>query len=254
MGGKRLANLWGFAAKHLLVNWQYSLAMLLPLALALAVMSAMTFIRDGLRDDARLSTAFLPDITVQMLSSGRSTHVQAGVSERIARLEHVARVVPRIWGILPIHTDGQDNAYTLLGIDPARMPIPPAIRFAIKSGRFLLRAEDRGCLVLGDTVARSLHAKVGDRLTIRTPAEEKYDFRVIGIFTTAVQIYAADMLLTHLEDARNFFGYAQGEAADLCVYLHGTEHTDVAASAIARALPACRVLTRDTLARVLEQS
>ena len=58
MGIERLANLCGFAAKHLLIHWQYSLAMLLPLALALAVMSSMTFIRDGLRGDAQLSTAF----------------------------------------------------------------------------------------------------------------------------------------------------------------------------------------------------
>ena len=254
MGIERLANLCGFAAKHLLIHWQYSLAMLLPLALALAVMSSMTFIRDGLRGDAQLSTAFLPDVTVEMLSAGRATHVPAGMAEKIQHLTNIARVVPRIWGILPIQANGQDNAYTLLGIDPARMPIPPAIRFALKSGRFL-RPDDRGCLVLGETVARSLHAHTGDVLAIRTPAGEIYHFHVIGIFTSAVQIYAADLLLTHLEDARDFFGYAPGEAADLCVYVQGgAAHADYAAATIAKAFPTSRVLTREKLARVLEQS
>lgn len=162
MSIKRIGNLWAFASKQLIINWKQSIAIGLPLTLAITVVAAMTFVRDGLRDDARLSTAFLPDITVQMLSSGRSTHVPSGMAEQIQRMPNIKQVVPRIWGVLPIHTNGQDNAYTLLGIDPAHMPIPPEIRLSMKSGRFI-RADDRQCLVLGESVARSLHIQVGEK-------------------------------------------------------------------------------------------
>ncbi len=253
MNTKRIVNLWGFASKQLSINKKQTLALAIPLTIAIAVVAAMSFVRDGLRSDAHLSTAFLPDITVQMMSAGRSTHVPAGMIEQMHNIPGIKLIVPRIWGVLPIHTNGQDNAYTLLGIDPANMPIPADIRLSMKSGRFI-RPDDRQCLVLGESVARSLHIQVGNTLSILTPAHETCDFHVIGIFTSAVQIYAADLMLTHIEDARNFFGYAPGEAADLCVYLRNAAQTDNTAAAITKSFPDCRVLTRDKLSRVMDQS
>lgn len=249
----RLVNLWGFASRSLVRHWKQSVSILVPLAVAMGVVSAMTFVRDGFRRDAGLSSAFLPDITLQVMSAGRIAHVPPDVENTLSAIESVRKVVPRVWGFLPMRVGGREVAYSLLGIDPSRMPVPREINLAMKSGRFLETRDRRG-LVVGESAAKALNLDAGKTINIRTPTGDNFEFRVVGVFTSAVQIYTADLLIIHIDDARQFFGYRPGEASDLCVYVRGQENVDSAAAQIAKSVSGARVLTRDKLTRISEQA
>lgn len=246
-------NLWHFAAENLWRRPAKTVAVLVPLLIAVTVFSALSFMQDGMLMDALLATDVMPDLTVQAMIGGRPERLPVAMGERVARLENVDRVAPRVWGYVPITIGGGVFTYTLMGIDLRNMPSPDAIGLAIESGRFLNKGDTNGAVV-GKAVAEGLNVAVGDALILKDELGNAGRFRVVGLFTSDVQILAADLIVVPLQTAREFFGYRDEEATDLCVYLTDPSDTGLVAAGIQALTKGTRVLGKDAIKNVARQA
>jgi len=252
----RHINLWQAAIGNLSRYRMKTLSILIPLFLVMLIASAMTFIKDGFLRDAQLAISIMPDITIQKLVGGRVERTNTALIEKIEKIPNVDRVIPRIWGFVPIEVgENQSAAYTLMGVDLQRTSIPQGMAMSIESGNFLSPDMPDGAVV-GKAFAQAFHVQAGQDVVIKDTLGNEDNFDIVGIFSTPVQIYAADMILVSIEKARSFFGYDSDEASDLNVYLDEDFYSDTVAREImeisAEEELGLRVMTRDVLLEVTQ--
>ncbi|MDY6932687.1 MAG: FtsX-like permease family protein [Spirochaetota bacterium] len=245
-------NLWIMAAQNLRRYKAKSLAIIIPLGLIMATSSFMMFTRGGFLRDAEIARAYLPDITVQGIDAGRVGKIDLNILAKIEKIPHVKRVIPRVWGYLPLKIDGNDSAYTMMGLDLKRLIHDQHFPWTIEDGFFLLPG-DRNKVVLGEGVAFSFNADVGDRLQIEDTLGNKGDFEVIGILKKTVQVYSTDLMITSIDDARSFFGYKRDKASDLLVYTDSPENADMVAWEIT-GIKNTRVMTSKALTDLVKEA
>ena len=232
-----------------------TLSIIAPLFLAITIYGAMAFTSQGLLRDAQRAVCSIPDILVQQLTGGRICKISSEYQERIQEIKGVKSVVPRVWGYIPLtlFLQGPENViYTFMGIDIARMPVPPEINLSLASGRFLLEG-DVEKIVVGKGFSEPFQVKVGDRVKFKNTAGKAQDFEVVGIFTSDVAIYTAGLILASMDDVRSFFGYGPFESSDLCVYLEYPGSAPAVAGRICSEMPAVRTITRDSLSEINKQ-
>lgn len=219
-----------------------TIAIVFSLAVALTILGATVFISDGLEKEAESSTAFAPDITVQMLQAGRQVAVPMDFVENISDIQGVDKVVPRVWGYIY-----QNNKmYTVMGIDVANMPISQEIDFVISSGRFLWQ-EDNRSVIVGSYFASIFHINVNDTLTLYDDSRKPFNCTIVGIFSMNINLYTSDLILMPIQDARDFFGISSDYATDLCVYAVRNTQPRTVATKITEMNPGARVLTKASL-------
>lgn len=246
-------NLWLMSAGNLHRYRAKSLAIIVPLILLMATSSFMMFTRGGFIKDAEIAQDFLPDITVQGIEAGRVGKISLNMVDRIKEIPHVKKVIPRAWGYIPLKIDDTDVSYTLMGLDLDHFFYDEKIPWTIEEGSFLVPG-DRKKAVLGNGVAISLDAQVGDRIKIEDTLGNKSEFKVAGIFNTTVQVYSADLIVVSIEDAKLFFGYGENEASDLLVYVDSPKKTDWVAWSITRIFNNTRVLTAKVLTDLVKEA
>ncbi len=253
MGMARHVNLWRMASQNLGRYRGKSLAIVIPLILVMGTASLMMFTRGGFVKDAEIAKGFIPDITVQGIEAGRVGKISLNVMKIIEDLPHVKRVIPRIWGYVPLKIGGKDAAFTLMGLDLEHLIYHAKLPWTLQKGAFLVPG-DRNRAVLGQGAARIFHADVGDRLIIEDTLGNKGEFEVVGIFNSTVQIYSTDLILVALEDAGKFFGYRKDEVSDLLVYADRPENADMIAGEIAGRFVNTRVLTGKALTDLVKEA
>ncbi len=241
MGLTKHLNLVKYAADSIFLHKTRTIAIVASLAIATLVLGSVVFLSSGLEKEAELSAAFAPDITVQILKAGRQTLVQISDFENLA-FNNEFKSAPRVWGYISY----ESNLYTVMGIDPEKMPTPSEINFVIQSGRFIADS-DSGMVVIGDYMAKRLSLKVGDQLTLFDANMKPYPFKVVGIFTSDVRLYTSDLILMNIRDARTFFDVKEGYATDLCVYTRDEVQARSTAQKLSEAVPNIRVLTKEAL-------
>ena len=246
-------NLWLMASQNLRRHRGRSLAILIPLILVMDTASFMMFTRGGFVKDAEIAKGFLPDVTVQGIEAGRVGKISLTIKKRIEEIPHVKMVIPRVWGYLPLKIRGVDTAFTLMGLDLNRPVYNGKLPWTIERGAFLVPG-DRRKAVLGQGVALSFNAGVGDRLQIEDTLGNKGEFEVVGIFNNTVQIYSTDLILVSLPDAGEFFGYPKDEFSDLLVYADSPENADLIAREIAGRFRNTRVLTGRALTDLVKEA
>jgi ABC-type lipoprotein release transport system permease subunit len=229
-----------------------TVSVLIPLLLVMGTTAAVTFVRNGLLADAKLSYALLPDITVQRMVGGRVERIDCGIIDTIATMEHVKRVVPRVWGFLPVEQGKGEVVFTMMGIDLDASPVPEDFDISLEEGSFLDSRDPKSALV-GQVFSSTRNLHAGDRIRIQDSLGNTDEFTVTGIFSSAVEIYSADLIMVSIDAARNFFRYDKDEATDFNVYLDNPVFTDAVAAKIAE-YTELRVLTRDVLSKITEQA
>jgi ABC-type lipoprotein release transport system permease subunit len=236
-------NFLQYAAKGVSTYRTRTIAIICSLLVAIMILGAMTFLSEGLAREAEINASFAPDITVQNMAEGRVTGTQLTDAQVISQMAEVTKVVPREWGYISYN----GKIYTIMGIDPANMPIPSDINFVMSSGHFLLPNEAYSAIV-GQSLADSFGLKVGDIIVLQTENRlGNFSFLISGIFHTNVNLLTSDLILVNINDAHVFFGGVVGSVTDLCVYVKNPLQTDEVASQIAAYNPMLRVLTRNAI-------
>ena len=249
----RHINLYLMAAQNLSRYRGKSLAIVIPLVLVMATVSFMMFTRGGFVRDAEIAGRFLPDVTVQGVEAGRVGKISLDIKGKLEEIPHVKRVIPRVWGYLPLRIEGIDAAYTMMGLDLNHLIYDGKLPWTIENGSFLVPG-DRNKTVLGQGVALSFKAGVGDRLLLEDTLGNRGEFEVVGLLNDTVQIYSTDLIIVSLEDARLFFGYGANEASDLLVYADSPENADRIAWEITSRFRNTRVLTAKALTDLTKEA
>ena len=235
-------NFFNYALKSISTYKVRTTAIICSLLVAVMILGAMTFLSDGLNREATTSASFAPDITVQGMMSGRPGTVSNADLRMIRMIPGVEQVVPRIWG----YVEYSGKIYTVMGIEPANMPIPTSINMVMSQGEFSALNQPYNAII-GKSVSESLNVDYNDVLVLETESGlGTFSFKVGGIFESNVNLYTSDLILININDADTFFGASMG-VTDLCVYVKDPAETNSIARQITSYDPMLRVLTRDAI-------
>ena len=104
------------------------------------------------------------------------------------------------------------------------------------------------------TPLRSAVVAIIDRIDLEDTLGNAIELEIVGIFSASAEIYAADLIVVPIETAREYFGYGDDEASDICVYLDDPVNTGLAAVRILELGDNVRIVTRDAMAALSEQA
>lgn len=238
-----------YAARNLIRRWHRSLAIAVPLALAMAVATTATLVVDGIRSDAARAAASAPDMALQRIDQGRMIPIEVAPIEAALRATGlVADVRQRVFTLLPAPGEESGGALaTLIGVDWSAAGAAP---YGVVDGR-LPAPDELGVVVLGRGVASERHVAVGEMWNVITP-RGLHPLQVIGLLTDGVAVHGANLALTSLTDARAIAGVPADRATELAVTLTpGADPMAVGEDVVAR-FPRLRVIGRSAIARILD--
>jgi ABC-type lipoprotein release transport system permease subunit len=104
-------------------------------------------------------------------------------------------------------------------------------------------------MLAGATLARALGLRVGDGLQLPTPRPSPL-LQLVGTFDSAVELYAADVVLCDEADARAILGLSPNEATDIALDVKNPDEARIVARTAIERIPDARVVEKDLLGRV----
>ena len=243
---QRHAGLGWFAVRNLVRRWRRSLAVGVPLALAIAVATAATLIADGIRRDAARAAERAPDLSFQRLQQGRLLPLEhAPLQRALLDTGQVASVAERVFVLVPAPGDEDGSALaTLIGADWSRAA-PPA---GVVKGR-LPAPDERGVVALGRGVAGRL--EIGHRWKVPT-SSTPHPLKIVGILSDEVAVHGANMALTSMHDARVVAGLEPTEVSEVSATLRPGANPIEISDDVRGRFPGIRVIGRSALARILD--
>jgi lipoprotein-releasing system permease protein len=215
------------------------------LTFTVALVAAALFLSDALRAEAERAMGAMPDVTVERLVAGRPSSILLGSEEKIRAFPSVQRVVPRVWGYLFLA--GVEGNLTLVGIPP-KVPALSETHGDLARGRDLVPGSHE--MIAGQGLASLLELDIGDQVGFPSTNPNTFPLKLVGTFSSAVDLYTSDVVVCDEADARAILGLGDGEATDLAVWVTNPNESHVIATKIAKALPGSRVIERDLLGRV----
>jgi ABC-type lipoprotein release transport system permease subunit len=130
------------------------------------------------------------------------------VDDVVRRLPHLRGSSLRVLGDGLASTSENSAGIAILGIDPAREPTVTTIRRAVVKGRYLTADEARPVL-LGDRLAETLRAHLGDKIVLLVQAADgsmgAQLFRLTGIFRSGAPELDRGVAYILLRDAQELF-------------------------------------------------
>jgi putative ABC transport system permease protein len=167
-------------------------------------------------------------------------HLDPELAELLDATPAVAGWAPRVVAFALLSKDISTHGAAILGVDPEREASVSSLAQRLRQGRFLERAGARE-IVLGERLASSLGASVGDEILVYSFAyslETAYDlFRVVGIVRLPVPELDRGLALIHLVDAQDFFVYGD-RVSEVAILAEDDDHTQAIAAALRAGLSA----------------
>lgn len=236
-----LASLWRRRWKNISV--------LVVFAGVIFLVASFQMVTQALTETAAQVLRSAPEITLQRMSAGRQVDMPVEYAGKLSQVFGIRDVVPRIWGYYFDELTGAN--YTVLGIEPARMPLAEKLHLSLAEGS-MFDAGTRGSVVLGRGVHNLLRARGSSLLSLFRPDLSQASFKVSGIFNSDIDILTNDLIVMHIDDARDLFQIAPGMATDFCIYVVNPAEVTNIAKKIARTLPDTRVLTRSQISKTYQ--
>ncbi len=235
------ASLLAFALGCLWRRRARSIALVTGLALTVTLVAAVLFLTEALRGEAERAQIALPDVVVQRLIAGRPTVVKTDAAKSFADIDSVKSATPRVWGYMFL--PALQGNVTIVGVhDIARLPAA-----ALERGRDLELGKHE--MLAGTPLAKALGLLIGDSFGLPS-SRPSPPLRLVGTFGSAVDLYAADVIVCDEDDARAILGLAPDEATDIAIEVKNPEEARVVAGTVLDRMPGARVVEKRTLARV----
>jgi ABC-type lipoprotein release transport system permease subunit len=237
-----LTSILSFAIGSLWRRRSRAFALGIGLALTVTLVAAVLFLTEALRGEAERSQVALPDVVVQRLVAGRPTAVKLDDAKALEGIDSVASVRPRVWGY--VFLPALQGNVTIVGVDKGVASLDAS---ALEKGRDLELGKHE--MVAGAPLARALGLVAGDSLGLPSPKPTP-PLVLVGTFGSAVDLYAADVILCDEADARAILGLPADEATDLAIDVKNPEEARVVAGTVLERLPGTRVVEKHILERV----
>lgn len=164
----------------------------------------------------------------------------AKLAERLAAIEHVTRVLPRVTGQTMLSTTTESAGAGFIAYDPAlEGPETLSILEAVEQGALFGSADDKG-IILGARLAKNLGAKLGTKV-VYTLTDKQGEIvsglaRVSGLVETGSPAVDLGLCFLPLGSVRKTLGYEQDEAVQLAVFLDSQRRSEQVREEIAGAL------------------
>ncbi len=235
--------LLGFALGALWRRRARSIALGVGLALTVMLVGAVLFLTEALRAEAERGAVALPDVVVQRLVAGRPTAVKIADAKAFEDIDSVKTSRARVWGY--VFLPAIQGNVTIV----ATRPDVPTLEGtgALATGRDLVHGKHE--MVAGAPLARALGLLVGDSLGLPSPRPSP-PLALVGTFSSAVDLYAADVIVCDEDDARAILGLAPDEATDIAIDVKNPEEARIVAGTVLDRMPGARVVEKRALARV----
>ena len=236
-----LASLWRRRMKNISV--------LIVFAGVIFLVASFQMVTQALTETAQQVLRSAPEITLQRMSAGRQVDIPEEYTAQLSKVFGVRDIVPRIWGYYFDEVYGAN--YTVLGIDAERMPLADKLHVSLAEGT-MFDPSERGKVVLGRSVYALNQEKGSALLSMFRSDLSQMSFEISGVFSSDTDILTNDLIVMHIEDARDLFQIGEGIATDLCVYVVNPAEIGTIAKKIAKALPDTRVLTRSQISKTYQ--
>jgi ABC-type lipoprotein release transport system permease subunit len=264
MGKLSVGKLWMIAYRDLGRNKRRSVLTLVAVALGMALLIMMSGLTEGavagsLENSIRLQTGHLQvreesyDEDKVSLQWKDLLDDPLGLVAQLQATEGVRTAAPVLWasGMLTVHDESV--GVQVFGIDPLSEVFAP-IRDGLVAGDFLT-PDDRGGMLMGQRLAKSLGLSVGQRVVLTaSTADQQPDeatFTIRGLYNTGVASYDETRVFLPLSKAQAVTR-TEGRASAILVLLHRQEDADAIAAALRK--QGLSVLTWRDLNQVLLQT
>lgn len=245
------------AIKNLTHDKAHALAVAVPLAFIIAMVSAMTFYIEGVEKDALLASAYFPDILLQQQVGGRTESLLYDRYQPVLEDNKAIKTFfPRVWGYINFNDKKNvGKAFVVMGLDPEYIASGLLLDAVIENGCMIKKDEDNKGII-GKALSQALNCQLGDTIEVSSPGNRnKMPVEVVGIFSSPIQIYTADLLLVNTRTAQKIAGYYEGnEYSDILIYLKNTAMADLVSNDIIGALEGARPLTKTAMNTLTLQS
>ena len=160
--------------------------------------------------------------------------------ERIRKIEHVTKVLPRIVGQTMLSTASDSFGAGFIAYDPeVEGPESLSILEAISEGELFETSTDKG-IILGDRLARNLGAQLGNKV-VYTLTDKHGDIvsglaRVSGLVHTGSPAIDLGLCFLPIGAARQTLGYSADEATQVAVFVDSQRRSDGMIEAVATTL------------------
>jgi ABC-type lipoprotein release transport system permease subunit len=208
-------------ARHKSLN----LGLLLVYTLIVFGLASVMMFSHALRSEAAILFAESPDLVLQHVTLGRHELIPADYLPTLEKIPGVEHVEGRLWGYYydPVVAAN----YTLI--------VPP-------SG-----APAAGSVAIGEGIARTRGASVGDVLAFRGHGGKLFPFTIAAILPADSDIITADLMLLSAEDFRQFFGIDTSRYTDFVLQLSAHDRAGEVAAHLATRFPDTRQIQRDEI-------
>ena len=228
-----MTSILAFAASSVWRRRSRSIALGVGLALTVTLVAAVLFLTEALRAEAERSAIALPDVVVQRLVAGRPTAVKMSDVKAIEDIDSVKSVRPRAWGY--VFVPALQGNVTVVGVKEGLASLDGTN--ALESGRDLALGKHE--MVAGAPLAKALGLVVGDSFGLPSPRPSA-PLKLVGTFGSAVDLYAADVVLCDEQDARAILGLDPELATDLAIDVKNPDEARVVAGTVLDRLPGDR--------------
>ncbi len=243
-----------FAARNTLRNRRRSLVTLAITALGTAAIllggGFALFSYQGLAESSARSSGHLVIGTPAQFARDEDVPLQHGLDgadalrQRLLADPAVRQVLPRVEFSGLISNGDKSVVMLAAGIDPDAEFAIKGPFLTVSAGRILTNA-DRGAVLLGEPLARSLKALPGSSLTLMASTTEgalnAADVTVAGVVSTGIPDIDRRLVYTDVAAAQKLL--ATPRVSTLGVFLDRMDATDPARERLAAALPTLKVQT-----------
>lgn len=226
----RHRNIIDFALSSLLRRKMKNFSLLGVYTLIVFVIASLLFFVHALKREASLVLADAPDMVVQRLMAGRQDLIPTAYAEKIRSIPGVIAVTPRLWGYYYDPVFGAN--YTLM------VPPKPTV--------------DAGNILVGAEVSRNQRVRVGEMVAFRSSSHIPLLLTVKGIYPSASNLVAADLIIMSAEDFQTMFDFPKAHATDLAVTVANPREIATVAAKIVEAFPDTRPIMKNEMQRTYD--
>jgi len=226
----RHRNIIDFALSSLLRRKMKNFSLLAVYTLIIFVIASLLFFVHALKREAALLLSDAPDMVVQRLMAGRNDLIPDSYAEKIRSIPGVRTVTPRLWGYYYDPVFGAN--YTLM------VPPKPTV--------------EPGSILVGAEVSLNQRVRVGDMVALRTSVHTPLLLTVKGIYPSASNLVAADLIIMSAEDFQAMFNLPKAHATDLAVAVANPRELATVAAKIVEEFPDTRPILKSEMLRTYD--
>ena len=195
-----------------------SLISMLGIALGITVLITVLSVMNGFEKELRERTL---GVVSHLTVAGRGEYLSdwPAVSEELEKFPGVIGTAPYIQGEGMFYYGSQVNGTMIRGVLPETETAVSDLAEDMLYGSLEDLVPGRFHIILGRSLARTLNAELGDKITLIIPQANitaagilprMKRFTVVGVFETGTHIYDSGLALLHLEDASKLFRTEEG--------------------------------------------